>query len=436
MRSIASVVFLLTFWCVNAQNAVDEMEILKNWSLFTEYHRNGDYRSAVPFGWNVQKIAPARFKTLYHRLGGSYYKLFEQADGELKQAYADTIVFVYDLGVEYVPERAANLYLLKGHALESYHEGQKLEAIEAYTKGMEADFAGAEFFYIDRLGVLYSKNATDENGFKALAIELYRRYLERDPDNKVALDRLKRLIEDPRELIEIALQKLQTDPENPEYIWETARAYVAAEDNCGAVQYIVKLTKKSPDSETYWTELGRTYQRCAVGLRKGSQRRARFRDAIKAYQRAVRINSAVKETTLSIAVCYRELGDFPAARRHAQRAAAKDRSWGLPYIEISQVYEAQVQECVLSVRGGWDKLEFEDKIVYRLAQEYYRRAKSIDPEVSAEAETRARHLDTLVPTQEDYFFNKSMITDGNKIAVTGECYEWIREKITVPSKFQ
>lgn len=411
------------------------MEILKNWSLFSEYHRNGDYRSAVPFAWKVQTMAPARYKTLYHKLGESYYKLYEQAEGDLKKAYADTIVYVYDLGIQNLPDRAAALYLLKGLAVENYHSGLELDAIKAYEKGMELDFAGTEFYYIDRLGMLYSRNAGPENDFKVKAIDLYRKYLIRDPGSKEALNRLKRLVEDPRELIDIALQKLKTDPEKPEYIWETAKAYQEAEEYCGAIAYVLKLTKKFPDSESYWTELGGTYQRCAAGLEKNEERNARFNDAINAYQRALRIKPEVKETILNIAICYRELKNLPTARTYAERAAAKDHSWGRPYLEIALIYEAQVQQCVVSVRGGWDKLKFEDKVVYRLAQEYYGRAKSIDPKIAVEAESGARHLDSLVPTQEDYFFNKSQIRTG-KVAVTGSCYDWIDESITVPSKFQ
>ncbi|MFQ5797465.1 MAG: hypothetical protein ACE5H0_02090 [Bacteroidota bacterium] len=435
IRGLSCIALLVSVWSATAQNSPEEMKVLRNWSLFSEYYRNGDYQSAVPFGWIVQRMAPARFKTLYHKLAESYIKLYEQAEGQLKEAYADTIVLVYDLGIQHVPDRAPRLYRRKGLAMENYHVGKELEAIQAYAKGIELDFAGTEFFYIDRLGVLYSKNQASDNDFKARAIDLYRRYLEREPDNQIALERLRRLIEDPKELIEIALQKLKTDPEKTAYIWEVVKAYQGAEEYCAAIPYLVKLTKKSPDSENYWAELGKTYQHCAAGLGKSDERRARYRDAIKAYQRALRINPDVKETILSIALSYRELRNFSTARTYARRAAAKDRSWGLPYLEIAQIYEAQVQQCVLSVRGGWENLKFEDKVVYRLAQEYYRKATSIDTKISVEARTRARHLESLVPTQEDYFFNKGQIKDG-KIAVTGQCYDWIAETITVPRKFQ
>lgn len=419
----------------NAQVSADEMEVRKNWSLFSEYFKNGDYRSAIPFGWKVEKLAPARFKTLYQKLGDSYYQLYSEAEGDLKKAYADSIVSVYDLGIKNQPEQAGYLQLRKGFALETYFEGRELEAIDADEKGLKIDFDGAEFFYIDHLGMLYKKMETPENGFRVRAIELYRRFLDREPDNEDALNRLRKLVEDPRQLIDIALQKLKTDPENRTYLWETARAYKDAEDHCGGIQYIIKLTKKSPDSETYMTELGSMYQRCAAGLGNFSERNARFNDAINAYQRALKINPDVRETVLNIAVCYREMKNYSSARTYAQRAAAKDRNWGRPYIEIAQIYEAAVQTCVLTVRGGWDDLKFVDKVVYRLAQEYYVKAKSIDPQVSVEAGTRARHLDSLVPTKEDYFFNRSEINDG-KIVIADGCYDWIGESITVPSKFQ
>jgi hypothetical protein len=78
-------------------------------------------------------------------------------------------------------------------------------------------------------------------------------------------------------------------------------------------------------------------------------------------------------------------------------------------------------------------LIFTDKLVYQLAVEYYQLAKKIDPSVENEAIQRIKNLETLVPTQEDYFFNKKKIKDG-KVAITGGCYDWIGESITVPYK--
>jgi tetratricopeptide (TPR) repeat protein len=406
------------------QDTVDSLEILKTWSLFFEYFKTGDYESAYPYGWKVMEMAPRKFRrTLYRAMAKIYQEFYKKAPEDKKEAYLDTILIIYDRAIQYHPERASAYYLEKGYILENYYTGRELEAIQAYEKGIELDFENTDFYYIDRLGVLYIRHMEENEEFKEKAIELYRRVLEKEPDNQTASDRLRLLVRDPEELIKLYLQRLERDPENMELMWSLVGAYLQIGDYESAIPYLEKLTEKSPDVEIYWNRLGYSYQR--VG---------NYRKAIEAYTRSLKLNPDAKEIILNIAVCYRELNDLIRARNWALRASRKDRNWGRPYIEIAQIYEAAVAECVRKTKGGdWTKLDFTDKLVYRLAEEYYQRAKRVDPDVENEADQRIKNLETLVPTQEDYFFNRRKIKNG-KILIKGNCYDWIKESITVPYK--
>src|SRR3989339_1129758 len=65
-----------------------ELEFRKNASLFNEYHKNGDYQSAIPYGWKVIELDPARNKPIYHRMAECYFSFYEKAtDPALKTAY-------------------------------------------------------------------------------------------------------------------------------------------------------------------------------------------------------------------------------------------------------------------------------------------------------------------------------------------------------------
>jgi len=83
--------------------------------------------------------------------------------------------------------------------------------------------------------------------------------------------------------------------------------------------------------------------------------------------------------------------------------------------------------------GDWAKLDLNDKLVYRLAQESYLRAKAVESNIAAEADQRTKELSTLVPTKEDYFFHREKIKNG-KMEILGSCYVWIREAATVPTR--
>jgi tetratricopeptide (TPR) repeat protein len=406
---------------------VDMQRVLENWSLFYEDYRNGYYERAIPYGWRVMELHPTRFRALYGNLAECYRQLYLQTDDpELKVAYVDTMVIIYEKGIEYLPDRADTYYLQKAFVYDNYYTPTKVEeAIDAYEHAVELSFETIDFQYIDRLGSLYIDNRDLNDEYETRAVELYQRYLtERDPDSATALDRLRRLIRDPQELVRLAEEKLRTDPENPSNIWGLVQAYNAAQMYQEAVPYVQNLTEKNPDSETYWSELARLYERLNQP-----------REVIRAYTQLMRINPNNRDNPLHIARAYRQLGNFQQARTYAQRAQRMDSNWGEPLIEIAAIYEEVIERCVVNVKGGWANMTLEDRIVYKLAQEYYQRAAQIDSRVANRARERTQFLNNLIPQDEDYFFNRELIRDG-KIQVSGECYEWIGESITVPASFR
>jgi tetratricopeptide (TPR) repeat protein len=405
---------------------VDMQKVFENWSLFYEDYRNGYYERAIPYGWRVMELHPTRFKTLYNSLAECYRQLYLKAEPDNRSVYADTMLIIFDKGIEHIPDRADSYYLQKAFIYDNYYNPPRVfEAIEAYEVVMKMSFETVDFQYLDRLGTLYIENIASDNNYEAKAIDLYNKYLsERDPDNATAMDKLRRLIRDPHELVRLAEEKLRTDPDNITNIWSVIQAYNTAEQYQKAIPHAEKLTKLQPDSETYWSELARLYERTG-----------NYREAIRAYSQIMRIDSGNKEAVLQVSRAYRSLGNFQQARTYAQRASRMDRNWGDPFMEIAVVYEAVVEQCVVNVKGGWANMKLEDRIVYKLAQEYYEQAANTDPRVANNARQRITFLANLVPQDEDYFFNREVIREG-KIRVFGDCYEWIGEEITVPPQFR
>jgi hypothetical protein len=61
MKKIFLALFFISGFVFAQGTAQDSMEVLKNWSLFFEYFKTGDYNSAVPYGWKVMQMQPSRF---------------------------------------------------------------------------------------------------------------------------------------------------------------------------------------------------------------------------------------------------------------------------------------------------------------------------------------------------------------------------------------
>ncbi len=406
---------------------VDMQQVLMNWSLFFEDYRNGYYERAIPYGWKVMELHPTRFRALYGNLAECYRQLYLQTDDTEKQvAYVDTIIYIFQRGIEHLPDRANTYYLQKAHFYDNYYSPPKIEeSIRTYQKAVELDFDNIDFQYIDRLGNLLMDNRGPDNDYEQRAIDLYQKYLtERDPDSATAMERLRRLVRDPQELIRLAEETLRTDPDNPANIWSLVQAYNAAQEYQKAIPHVQKLTELRPESETYWNELARLYERTN-----------QTREAIRAYSQLMRLKPDDRAIPLNIAQGYRQLGNHRQAREYARRAQRMDPSWGEPLIEIATIYEEVIERCVVNTKGGWANMQLEDRIVYKLAQEYYQRAAQIDQRVARRAQERAQFLDNLIPQDEDYFFNRDLISNG-KIAIFGNCYEWINEEITVPAHFR
>lgn len=405
----------------------DEEQLLRiNWTLFHEDFRNEYFERAIPYGWKVMELDPTRFRTLYRNLAECYRQLYlAETDPDLRTAYADTIIIIFQKGIEYLPDRATDYYLQKAHFYENYYSPPKAhEAINAYEKAIEDTFDTIEFVYIDRLGNLYIDNRGPDNDYEERAIALYQRYLtERDPGSTTAMDRLSRVMRDPSELISLAETRLRTDPDNPTLIWSLVQAYKNADKYDEAIPHVKKLTEINPESETYWTELARLYERVNDPAK-----------TIETYRELMNLRPNDEEIPLEIARIYRQIGNYQSARLYARRANRMNPNWGEPLIEIATIYEAVVEQCVVESKGGWANMDLSDRVVYKLAQEYYQRAARIDSRVASRARERAEFLNNLVPQDEDYFFNRDRIRDG-KIKVFGDCYEWIDEAITVPDRF-
>lgn len=117
-------------------------------------------------------------------------------------------------------------------------------------------------------------------------------------------------------------------------------------------------------------------------------------------------------------IYYADIKNFPQARKFALEAAKHKANWGEPYILIGKLYASSGPLC--GPGRGWDS-----QIVTWPAIDKFAYAKSIDPSVSAEANSLIRRYNQYMPKKEDIFFRR--ITAGSTFRVP--C--WIQENTTV-----
>jgi len=389
----------------------DSLIILEKYSLFSEYYKNKDYVSALPFGWEVLEMDPAKFsKWIYKKMDKCLTFVHDSSDvsPEFKQAIKDTILGFYDMAMTYNADRMASFQLQKAFITETWFDFEPEVAIAEYEKAFEYN-PEIHSYYYNRLGLIYKENITDENDYKMKAIDLYSHLAVKEPDNPMWPDMLSGLVEDIQELLDIHKRTWDLDKENMEKAWSYTSYCIRADDWERAIEPLEFLTQNSSETVNYWNQLATAYQKMD-----------QLSNAENALTKLIEIDSENKDHYMNLGIVYKDQGRLSKARQLYQKASSVGGSWALPIFYEGLLYEQTARGC---------SFDFNAKIVYQLAVNTYRKAYNMDQSLS-QARDRIGALSSSVPTQEDYFFHK--YKSGDVIPVTNECGGWIGKSVTVP----
>lgn len=392
----------------------DSLNILAEFSLFNEYHKNKDYVSAEPHGWYVINTKPQdfiRFKVFKKMEDILWYMHDSLAKtDEEKMKYTDTTIYFYDLAVKYEPDKAGAHLVRKAFVLEMWKKAPVEVVVDAYEKAFAAD-QNLDSYYKDRLGIIYSTNANETNGYKEKALDLYLKLQELEPDNEVWISRVTALAEDENQLMDFKKKGWELDKENIEKAWSYASTCLRFRNYERAVEPLEFLSKKAPEVVNYQKELARSYDKLEEKEK-----------ALEVYKNLIKIDPENKDNHVNIAIIYKELNQLSTARNHLRIAAKMDPNWDYPIFIEAQLYEQAVRNC--------GSFEFNDRLVYLYALQTYQRCKNLNGQFSGRASERISSLASTVPQKEDYFFRK--ISSGTTLRLEGPCYNWIGASVVVP----
>jgi tetratricopeptide (TPR) repeat protein len=382
------------------------MKVLELYSLFSEYHKNKDYPSALPYGWQVLECDEKKFaKWIYYKMEDALWYLHDSSDiaEEEIQAIEDSIPDFYDKAVENYPSQKGYFLSRKAFVTETWLNGDNENIISLYEQAVAAD-SNISTYYYDKLGELYK--STDNI---AEASNIYSYLSDKEPDNPVWPEKLVNLVEDPGELAKLFKEMWEKDRENPEKAWKYAQALLRENMFAEAVTPLEFLVEKNPESKSYWNQLASAYHKTE-----------QLNKAEDAYKKLVELEPDKREHLMNLGIIAKDKSQFAQARSYYQKASDVGGKWGLPIYYEGLLYETAARNC---------GFEFEDKLVYQLAVDTYKKAKTMDPSVT-QAQDRITALATSVPSQEDYFFRG--YKSGQTIQISGDCYGWIGRSVTVP----
>ncbi len=389
----------------------DSTKILELYSLFSEYYKNKDYQSAVPYGWQVLQMNPEKFsKYIYYKMEDALWYLHDSSDiaPETKEAIADTMNYLYNLAEKYNPDSKGYFQVRKAFVEQEWLKVPADSVIADYELAFKYN-PGLDSYYYNMLGQLYKANASDSNDYKTKAIDLYTKLSDKEPNNPQWPQELEGLVENIDELVALTKKNWENDKENPEKAWKYASTAMKANNFQEAVVPLEFLVNQSPESVNYWTQLAQAYQKTD-----------QLNKAEDAYKKLIQIDPQNKNHYLNLGLVYKDKGQLSAARTQFQKANDVGNGWAQAVYYEGLLYEQAARNCTF---------DFDAKVAYQIAVDTYRKALSIDPNFS-QARERINALSDSVPTQEDYFFRK--YKSGQTVSPSGDCYSWIGKSVTVP----
>ena len=143
----------------------------------------------------------------------------------------------------------------------------------------------------------------------------------------------------------------------------------------------------------------------------------RWKDRINILKRKIEIIGDNAEVLTDIAEAYNYLKNYSTARTYANRAIRLDKNYGMAYIRIGEAYEFCVED-VVSKKGGFSKITYDDKLIYEIVYKQYQKALKY-PDAARIANRKINALESLVPSKEDKFMNP------DKKKATNSAYRWI-----------
>jgi tetratricopeptide (TPR) repeat protein len=344
---------------------------LKMWYSFgSEYYKQKEYKSALPYLWKV-------FVNDSSKMGE--YAIRKISDAYFKLQYADSTLLACYRGLDRYPG-LASLHYYAG--ILQMNLGKNECALPHYEFLVER-YPNDET-YLDKLAYIYFKTGDER------AIEIQKRLVDLNPENAEYHTRLVFYLEqfdfDPLVELRAAFEKNSDDLK---IVQRLAKAELDAGNYQQAVEKFTLVLNNDPKQRSILKLRAQAYE----GLTS-------YTAAINEYKTILEIKRGDLETMCAIATDYKMMNKFAEGQYWVKKAITANSQSGLPHIVMAEIYEASVPYSQNVEKRG---RKIDDGFVYERATEEYQEA-SKDPAYTAYANQRIKLLEPLKPTQEELFF--------------------------------
>jgi len=401
----------------------DSINCLRNFTLYREFVKQNDFKTALPYWKYVFKNCPMGSRNTYID-GVKMYKSFIEKEvlDQNKLLYLDTLIQIYDQRINYFPQDKGDQLIRKGIDILNYG-GENIRYLEIAYKDLTE-------------GVKILKKQTSEAGFIALitvansiykqnklsAAEYINTYINIIPYLEPQLSKaIEGNLEASKYIDKLDLLFSSASLPCDSLIKYYNSFYNNMQNNLYALKAILSTIKACGCSETdLYYNVSKTYYKlnpnadAAYTIALMALNKKEYNEAIKYLKEAIdkETNNEKKAGYYyNLAIIYfTNLNNKQLARENAREAISLRPNWGDPYILIAKMYAESNKECT-ELKGA----------VYWVAVDMLKKAKEADPSIEQDANKLIEYYSSLYPKKEDAFFLG--IYEGNTYTV--KC--WINE---------
>ena len=374
----------------------DKCDLYLNFAY--SYYQNQNWQSTIK---NYKKMLEYGCEEEYAPDIYSYYGRAYQQLAKTDPVYFDSALFVFQEGEKYLPD---DIYLKKNIAY-IYHVQGKIDLeIREYEKMIELQPEDLELYRS------YVKLCFGQERYEDMLWGI-EKILEINPDDQQAAnDRLTVYGRLGKDITSVQKEQWERNPSNVRYGLEYADALAEQLDYEKAIEVLKKVTTVDLRNKEAWDKLAELYKNLG-----------KYKEAATAYEHINKnINSQDLDIIDNISKMYISLGDYESAYGWAKKAIAIGNS-ALAYKVRADVLFAAAEYH----SAARSPISFEDKLVYKLAYDDYRKARQMG---DFGVQSRLDFLkEYLIPTREDWFMNRFDGTGKERSVYKPRlgCYSWI-----------
>ncbi len=422
---LIALISLLSFpiFAQDGKFGADSANCVRNLSLYRDYFKENMFDKAYEFWQIAYSTCPASSERMY--LDGITMmddKIKNATSDEVRAIYIDSLFLIYDQRIEnfgkegYVLGRkGADMLRLAQKDYESaYHVLEKSIQLE----GLKSQ-SGALVSYMNAAVIMEKNKKFDADSvvevFSTVSEILdYNITHEENAQSKNYFERAQEVVEiiagpylSCEILVKMAEDNYEVNKDNIDWLNRTSK--LLDSKNCTDEEVFFKIAQgmheKDPSANS-------AYNMGVMNLKKNSNAKAveYFKEAIDLTEN----EAANYRNYIILAQAYSNMASYTQGKTAALKAASIRPNEGRPYILIGNMIASSENVCKAESACY-------SKAVYWLAEDYFMKAKSIDPSVAEAANSRIATYKKYFPEKGDCFFEG--IKEGDSIKI--EC--WINE---------